>query len=60
MEFNPSRSWAVTYNQMWNLSMTNPLSGFNHGSHNNTQRRSGGFVPGGSNTNNNAGRRKLN
>ena len=25
MEFNPSRSWAVTYNQMWNLSMTNPL-----------------------------------
>ena len=25
MEFNPSRSWAVTYNQMWNLSMTNPI-----------------------------------
>ena len=25
MEFNPDRSWAVTYNQMWNLSMTNPL-----------------------------------
>ena len=25
MEFNPSRSWAVTYNQMWNLSMTTPL-----------------------------------
>ena len=25
MEFNPSCSWAVTYNQMWNLSMTNPL-----------------------------------
>ena len=21
MEFNPSRSWAVTYNQMWNLSI---------------------------------------
>ena len=25
MEFNPERSWAVTYNQMWNLSMTNPI-----------------------------------
>ena len=25
MEFNPKRSWAVTYNQMWNLSMTNPI-----------------------------------
>ena len=27
MEFNPARSWAVTYNQMWNLSMTNPING---------------------------------
>ena len=27
MEFNPARSWAVTYNQMWNLSMTNPIVG---------------------------------
>ena len=25
MEFNPERSWVVTYNQMWNLSMTNPI-----------------------------------
>ena len=25
MAFNPSRSWAVTYNQMWNLSMREPL-----------------------------------
>ena len=33
MEFNPSRSWAGTYNQMWNLSMTNPIT-------NNQQRRS--------------------
>ena len=33
MEFNPSRSWAVTYNQMWNLSMTTPLI------QNQTQRR---------------------
>ena len=37
MAFNPSRSWAVTYNQMWNLSMKEPIpknfgqkSGFNH------------------------------
>ena len=27
MEFNPTRSWAVTYNQMWNLLMTNPITG---------------------------------
>ena len=26
MEFNPARIWAVTYNQMWNLSMTTPLN----------------------------------
>ena len=25
MAFNPHRSWAVTYNQMWNLSMKEPL-----------------------------------
>ena len=25
MAFNPSRSWAVTYNQKWNLSMRDPL-----------------------------------
>ena len=25
MEFNPGRSWATTYNQMWNLSMRDPL-----------------------------------
>ena len=25
MEFNPVHSWAVTYNQMWNLSMRDPL-----------------------------------
>ena len=25
MAFNPNRSWAVTYNQMWNLSMKDPL-----------------------------------
>ena len=26
MEFNPSRSWSNTYNQMWNLCMREPLS----------------------------------
>ena len=25
MQFNPQRSWAKTYNQMWNLSMKDPL-----------------------------------
>ena len=25
MEFNPQHSWASTYNQMWNLSMRDPL-----------------------------------
>ena len=25
MEFNPCRSWAITYNQMWNLCMRDPL-----------------------------------
>ena len=41
MAFNPTRSWAVTYNQMWNLSMKEPLpkqygrsgyAAFNHSS----------------------------
>ena len=31
MAFNPSRSWAVTYNQMWNLSMKDPLPRGNAG-----------------------------
>ena len=30
MAFNPHRSWAVTYNQMWNLSMRDPLPKNNH------------------------------
>ena len=25
MAFNPMRSWAITYNQMWNLSMRDPI-----------------------------------
>ena len=46
MEFNPARSWAVTYNQMWNLSMREPLPPrnkpvfHNFGSNNKQQRRS--------------------
>ena len=26
MEFNPSRSWAVTYNHMWNISLRDPVT----------------------------------
>ena len=26
MEFNPKRSWAITYGQMWNLAMRNPIT----------------------------------
>ena len=40
MAFNPHRSWAVTYNQMWNLSMRDPIPK-NTGS--NKQTSSGGF-----------------
>ena len=29
MAFNPQRSWAITYNQMWNLSMKDPIPRFN-------------------------------
>ena len=25
MQFNPNRSWAITYSHMWNLSMRTPL-----------------------------------
>ena len=28
MEFNPKQSWALTYNQMWNLSMVEPIQKF--------------------------------
>ena len=28
MEFNPQRSWAITYTQMWNLSMKDPITKF--------------------------------
>ena len=29
MAFNPARSWATTYNQMWNICMKDPLNGNN-------------------------------
>ena len=32
MAFNPNRSWAVTYNQMWNLSMREPIQRNGYGS----------------------------
>ena len=37
MAFNPNRSWATTYNQMWNLSMCDPLPK-NFGSQHHTGR----------------------
>ena len=40
MAFNPSRSWAVTYNQMWNLSMRDPIP---RGNNNSGQRFGGSF-----------------
>ena len=56
MAFNPNRSWAVCYNQMWNLSMRDPLprsggqngkSNFQFNTHNNqvNGRRSSGTLP---------------
>ena len=53
MAFNPTRSWAVTYNQMWNLSMhdaiprnmynrSNPTAQYVSGAHSgNGQQKSG-------------------
>ena len=56
MAFNPQRSWAVTYNQMWNLSMRDPIpkGGFQRGSsfsqytngNNNGNNRSGNVSSG--------------
>ena len=60
MEFNPNRSWASTYNQMWNLSMRDPLpknsSGFKQTSYSNSQQQyfksgSNGFSRSGSSSN---------
>ena len=62
MAFNPNRSWAVTYNQMWNLSMRDPLPR-NTGSKNNQYTHYGngaGFGSGSKtqNSNNNSKRSK--
>ena len=35
MAFNPHRSWAITYNQMWNLAMRDPLPKHRYGRNNN-------------------------
>ena len=47
MAFNPLRSWALTYNQMWNICMKDPISRagngqFGGGSTNYTQNKSFG------------------
>ena len=49
MQFNPGRSWAVTYGHMWNLSMREPLqskqqfkSGVNFGNSSNSVGNNGG------------------
>ena len=62
MAFNPNRSWAVTYNQMWNLSMRDPLPRNNFGHrtggfqfHNNSN---GGGKGHNNSNNNNQGKRK--
>ena len=50
MAFNPQRSWVVTYNQMWNLSMRDPIpKNFNKGQSAFQHYSRGGFVLGKSN-----------
>ena len=44
MAFNPQRSWAVTYNQMWNLSMRDPLPKSNNKFNGTLHYSGGGFV----------------
>ena len=41
MEFNPKRSWATMYNQMWNLSMRDPLPKNSHYNNNYNQNFAG-------------------
>ena len=49
MAFNPQRSWAVTYNQMWNLSMKDPLPRNSRGGAFTQQHTGAGHVTGRSN-----------
>ena len=50
MAFNPNRSWAVTYNQMWNLSMRDPIPRNNQRFGGATSHYSGGGYVAKSNT----------
>ena len=47
MAFNPQRSWAVTYNQMWNLSMKDPLLKNSKGGYMYQHTNSSGYAAGG-------------
>ena len=63
MEFNPQRSWAVTYTQMWNLSMREPLTknnqfSWNKGSGHNFNSSGSQSSNGGSNNRNVRKKRK--
>ena len=67
MEFNPARSWAVTYTQMWNLSMKDPLprnfgkGSFHQGGGSNFKNLGSSHAGGSNNTGNSGnkqGRRK--
>ena len=57
MAFNPQRSWAVTYNQMWNLSMRDPLRKTNFNENPTAHYSGGGYTtpkyPNGNNNSNN-------
>ena len=62
MEFNPKRSWAITYNQMWNLTLVEPLlknySTFNN--NHNPGNSSGGKRMNGDGTHKKRGSKKSN
>ena len=55
MAFNPNRSWAVCYNQMWNLSMRDPLPKNNGKGHFNPHHYPSGGKTNNPNTNHNNG-----
>ena len=56
MAFNPNRSWAVTYNQMWNLCMREPIQP--RGSNTNNFQRFGNANQNGGKSNGNTGHKK--
>ena len=53
MAFNPQRLWSVTYNQMWNLSMRDPLPKMQTAKH--FQNNSNNFSQGGNRNNSSNG-----